>query len=89
MVFIRSERSGRSRPPLQKCRKAAPPKKCREVSTTVVLNQGGFGGRWNLPNTKIYNQNGQRLKKNKKKKKKMLKRIKSNIIKRSKSIKLR
>ena len=30
MVFIWSERSGRSRPPLQKCRKTAPPKKCRE-----------------------------------------------------------
>ena len=32
MVFIWSERSGRSRPPLQKCRKAAPPppKKCRK-----------------------------------------------------------
>ena len=28
--------------PLQKCRKAAPPKKCCEVSTTVDLNQGGF-----------------------------------------------
>ena len=34
------------------CRKAAPPKKCREASTTVVLNQGstksfqGFGGRY-------------------------------------------
>ena len=43
MVFIRTERSGRSRPLLQKCRKAAPPKKCRrEVSTAVVLNQGGF-----------------------------------------------
>ena len=27
MIFIWSERSGRSRPPLQKCRKAAPPKK--------------------------------------------------------------
>ena len=52
MVFIRSERSGRSRPSLQKCRKAAPPKKCRKASTTVVLNQGstksfqGFGGRY-------------------------------------------
>ena len=42
MAFIRSERSGRSSPLLQKCRKAALPKKCREVSTTVVLNQGGF-----------------------------------------------
>ena len=42
MVFIRSEMSGRSSPPLQKCRKAAPPKKWRKVSTTVVLNQGGF-----------------------------------------------
>ena len=34
MVFIWSERSGRSRPTLQKCRKADPPKKCREASTT-------------------------------------------------------
>ena len=32
MVFIRRG----------KRRKAAPPKKCREASTTVVLNQGGF-----------------------------------------------
>ena len=38
-----TERAERSlQAPLQKCRRAAPPKKCREVSTTVVLNQGGF-----------------------------------------------
>ena len=38
-----TERAERSlQAPLQKCRKAAPPKKCREASTTVVLNQGGF-----------------------------------------------
>ena len=36
-----TERAERSlQAPLQKCRKAAPPKKGREASTTVVLNQG-------------------------------------------------
>ena len=76
MVFIRSERSGRFRPPLQKCRKAAPPKKCREVSTTVVLNQGGFDEvvsrvRWTLDPSEIKKKDQKveekcrRLKKNK------------------------
>ena len=56
MVFIRS---GRSRPPLQKCCKAAPPKKCREASATVVPNQGGFDEvvsrvRWTLSDILTY-----------------------------------
>ena len=59
MVFIRSERSGHSRPPLQKCCKAAPRKKCREAFTTVVLNQGGFNEvvsrvRWTLSDILTY-----------------------------------
>ena len=73
----RAERSLQA--PLQICRKAAPPKKCREVSTTVVLNHGGFdevvsrfGGRWILPNknrkVKKLNENVEDQKKNKKKK---------------------
>ena len=34
MVFIWSERSGRSRPPSKNVAKQPPPKKCREASTT-------------------------------------------------------
>ena len=76
-----TERAERSlQPPLQKCRKAAPPKKCREVSTTVVLNQGGFNEvvsrvPWTLDPSEL-KKKGQkvegkcrRLKKKKKKKK--------------------
>ena len=40
----RAERAERSlqAPPPKNVAKQPPPKKCREVSTTVVLNQGGF-----------------------------------------------
>ena len=39
MVFIWGERSGRSRPPLQKCRKAAPPKKCRKEGRLKICSK--------------------------------------------------
>ena len=73
MVFIRSERSGRSRPPLQKCCKAAPLKKSREASATVVPNQGGFDEvvsrvRWTLSDILTYRR-CRRLKKKKKRSK--------------------
>ena len=42
MVFVRSERCGRSMSLPPKMSQSSPPKKCREASTTVVLNQGGF-----------------------------------------------
>ena len=53
---------------LQKCCKAAPPKKCREASTTVVLIQGGFDARvrWTLSDILPYRR-CRRLKKKKKK----------------------
>ena len=48
-----TERAERSlQAPLPKMSQNSPPKKCREASTTVVLNQGstksfqGFGGRY-------------------------------------------
>ena len=74
MVFIRSERSGRSRPPLQKCRKAAPPKNAakylpewfltRESSTKSFQ---GFGDAGSFRIKKERSKSGRKMSKTKKK----------------------